>query len=198
MGCGIYKIKNLVTDKIYIGSSVCVKTRLIRHKSMLRGNYYDNQHLQNSYNKHGEDSFIFEQIEECEKYLLVDRENFNIMILDSNNPENGFNLALVNEFRRNNFNYNSRVKMSKTKLKNNNNNIGNFKLISIESNNEYHFDNLIDAAEYLINNGYSKSTNRMVREKLSKALRGIKLHNGKNNNGSIRKTIYKHRWKLLN
>lgn len=54
---GIYYIKNLSNGKMYIGSSVNLIVRLEIHRSSLRGNYHDNPHLQNSWNKHGEDAF---------------------------------------------------------------------------------------------------------------------------------------------
>ena len=35
------------------------------HKAQLRGNYHDNPHLQNSWNKYGEENFKFEILEIC-------------------------------------------------------------------------------------------------------------------------------------
>jgi group I intron endonuclease len=89
MGCGIYSIKNIINDKRYIGSSIEVPVRLMKHKYSLRGNYHDNQYLQNSFNKHGEDKFIFKLLENCEEEDLIDRENHYIKVYESNNLSKG-------------------------------------------------------------------------------------------------------------
>jgi len=57
--CGIYIIRNLVNNKIYIGSSVNIKRRFSQHKSTLRHNTHRNKHLQNAWNKYGEINFEF-------------------------------------------------------------------------------------------------------------------------------------------
>jgi group I intron endonuclease len=60
---GIYLIRNTVTGKVYVGSSVDIKARWIRHRAMLRGNRHHSSKLQNSWNKHGKNAFKFEVIE---------------------------------------------------------------------------------------------------------------------------------------
>lgn len=194
MGCGIYKIENLVNKKIYIGSSVNVNKRLNHHKSALKGNYHDNRYLQNSFNKYCEDNFVFELIEECDPNDLVSKENNHIDVFKSNNLDFGYNLALVNDDRRNVFSDATKIKMSKTKMLNNNN-FEKFKLINIKTNNEYEFDNLFEAANYFIYNGFTTSKNQKIRDLLSKALRGVVINNG--GNGSVRKTIYKHKFEII-
>jgi len=64
MNSGIYKITNKVNGKFYIGSSLDIKQRWKYHRNMLKSGAHDNQHLQNSYNKHGKENFIFEVL--CE------------------------------------------------------------------------------------------------------------------------------------
>lgn len=194
MGCGIYIIKNTVNGKVYIGSSIDIKTRLIRHKSMLRGGYHDNEYLQNSFNKYGESSFTFEVVDECSSDELHIKENKHIEEFKSNNLNYGYNLALVSEDRKNKFSDETKVKMSKVKLKN----YTKFMLINIKTNIEYEFDNLVDAALYLKSGGFSNGKLPYIRQKLSSCLRGIKVNNGSNNKGSIRKTIYKHKYKIIN
>lgn len=71
-----------------------------------------------------------------------------------------------------------------------------FSLTSVKTEEELIFDNLIDAAEYLILGGYAKGKQRNVRIKISNCLRGIKVNNG-SPNGSIRKTCYKHTFKII-
>lgn len=58
--CGIYIIMNLVNGKFYIGSSKQVKRRLYIHKNSLRKNKHHSYHLQQSWDKYGEENFIFE------------------------------------------------------------------------------------------------------------------------------------------
>lgn len=76
MKTGIYKITNIKTKKIYIGSSENIQKRWLNHKQMLFANKHHSIHLQRSYNKHGEKSFSYEIIELCDKSLLLERENF--------------------------------------------------------------------------------------------------------------------------
>lgn len=75
---GIYKICNINTNQFYIGSGSSLKQRKSQHWGLLKyGNHY-NKKLQNSWNKHGESSFVFEIIEECEECKLVEREQHYI------------------------------------------------------------------------------------------------------------------------
>ena len=75
---GIYKIKNIKNDKVYIGSAINIYRRFVTHKHLLRNNKHFNTHLQSSWNKYNSDNFIFEIVEECEKSLLENREEFYI------------------------------------------------------------------------------------------------------------------------
>jgi group I intron endonuclease len=194
MGCGIYKIENIKNKKLYVGSSVDLKIRKLKHFWMLKKGIHDNIFLQYSYNKFGKEVFLFSIIEECEESMLVDRENFFIDFYNSNNMKFGYNLATVTNTRRNVFNMEVKTKMSKTALKNNGNFI-KFSLTNINTNEEYIFESLVDDANYLINSKYAKGKPRNVRMSISNCLRGIKLNNG--HNGSIRKTCYKHNFKII-
>lgn len=78
MKSGIYEITNIVSGKKYIGSSVNIKKRWKEHKYELKNNIHPNQHLQNSYNKHGVDVFIFKKIESVEPCFLIKREQYYI------------------------------------------------------------------------------------------------------------------------
>lgn len=62
---GIYIIRNLISDKVYIGSTVNIKRRREVHYAELRGGYHPNLHLQNSWNKHGEGAFEFKTLIHC-------------------------------------------------------------------------------------------------------------------------------------
>lgn len=76
---GVYFIRNCVTKTIYVGHSSDIRERFNSHKSMLRRGKHNNPHLQNSWNKYGQESFVFRQIvvaynitlrNEIEKYII--------------------------------------------------------------------------------------------------------------------------------
>jgi len=75
---GIYKIINIVNNKYYIGSCFGnnFKQRWQKHLQQLVKNYHPNPHLQHSYNKHGENNFRFEILEDCkrDKEFILERE----------------------------------------------------------------------------------------------------------------------------
>ena len=74
---GIYQIRNLVNDKIYIGSSENLYIRYREHFYTLNKNIHRNGKLQKSFNKHGEQNFIFEIIEFIEdKNKLLEIEQY--------------------------------------------------------------------------------------------------------------------------
>lgn len=79
---GVYKIENLITHKIYVGSSVDMPSRRNDHFSALRRGVHVNRVLQNSFTKHGEINFKFSIIETCDN--LVEREQYYI---DTLKPE---------------------------------------------------------------------------------------------------------------
>jgi group I intron endonuclease len=60
---GIYRVRNIVNNKFYIGSAVYLAQRKDRHFSDLKLGRHDNDHLQRSYNKYGIENFIFEVLE---------------------------------------------------------------------------------------------------------------------------------------
>lgn len=89
--CGIYSITNQVNGKIYIGQSVNIFARWKNHLTGLYGGYHTNKHLQNSFDKYGENNFDFNIIKVC-KPLYLDRfEKLYIRIFDTLNQEKGYN-----------------------------------------------------------------------------------------------------------
>jgi group I intron endonuclease len=68
---GVYLLKNTVNEKVYIGSSVNVASRIQNHIKSLRENTHINPELQNFWNKYGEKSFIFICILVCERKDII-------------------------------------------------------------------------------------------------------------------------------
>lgn len=92
---GIYKIRNILNDKVYIGSSIHIKRRLSEHKCWLRKNTHDNDYLQKAWNKYGENNFVFEIVELLENKLqLEERETYWINHFNSCDDEFGYNLII--------------------------------------------------------------------------------------------------------
>lgn len=88
---GIYMIKNIYTEKVYIGQAINIESRWKTHRYMLRNNKHENSHLQHSWNKYGEKSFIFSIIEECENEQLTEREQYWIDYYGGINSVNTYN-----------------------------------------------------------------------------------------------------------
>ena len=66
LNCGIYQIRNIITNVCYSGQSIHLKQRPRQHWSSLKNNNHWNKYLQRSYNKHGRKNFIFEILIYCE------------------------------------------------------------------------------------------------------------------------------------
>ena len=92
MSIGIYKIKNLINGKLYIGQSVNIEQRWRFHIMELRNNRHHSSYLQNAWNKYGDDNFEFSIIEECRIDQLDIREMYWIDKFDS--YKNGYNLTI--------------------------------------------------------------------------------------------------------
>jgi group I intron endonuclease len=96
MESGIYKIECIINNKIYIGSSNNIHRRKIEHMSSLKRNKHFNKYIQRSWNKYGEENFMFEILENCEVEKLIEREQYYI---DTLKPE--LNTVLSAKPRRN-------------------------------------------------------------------------------------------------
>ena len=93
MQSGIYKIRCIVSGKIYVGSAVNLAARWSAHRHLLRKGKHNSIHLQRAFDKHGADAFMFEIIEHVTELSdLIAREQFYI---DQLQPfgANGYNIA---------------------------------------------------------------------------------------------------------
>jgi group I intron endonuclease len=68
---GIYKITNLISNKVYVGSAINLSNRKATHFYKLRNNTHGNPHLQNAFNKYKEENFVFQIIEIVEDCLTL-------------------------------------------------------------------------------------------------------------------------------
>ena len=90
---GIYSITNVVTGDMYIGQTIQdFEKRWKSHISALNRGNHDNEYLQRSWNKYGEDAFKFKAIYYCDELdILNDLEKYYIKKYDTYN--NGFNMT---------------------------------------------------------------------------------------------------------
>ena len=94
---GIYLIKCSVDNKVYIGQSNNINKRYISHLSELRHGKHSNCHLQDAFDKYGEDSFVCEVVfqvkDECfDVDKLNQLETYYISLYDSTNRLYGYNI----------------------------------------------------------------------------------------------------------
>lgn len=91
---GIYSITNLNNGKIYIGSSVDVRSRFSQHKSGLRKSNHHNRYLQRAWDKYGEGCFEFKVIEVVEDVsVILEREQYWIDKYESYDSSIGYNIS---------------------------------------------------------------------------------------------------------
>jgi len=88
-------IKNLINEKIYIGSSMDIFKRWNEHKNTLRNQKHKNKHLQRAWNKFKEGNFVFSIIEETnkEKSELIKVEQKYLDLYKSYKRNVGYNLS---------------------------------------------------------------------------------------------------------
>jgi len=83
---GIYKIINLKNQKVYIGQTKeGFQKRYWHHVWKLSQNTHDNRHLQNSWNKYGEENFEFQVIEVLNESMIDSRERYWIQFYRNQN-----------------------------------------------------------------------------------------------------------------
>lgn len=90
---GIYLIKNLSNNKVYIGQSIDIKKRIKDHfwKARCKKDISYNSALHSAIRKYGEDNFQCEILEICDMNSLDERERYYINKYNSISP-NGYNI----------------------------------------------------------------------------------------------------------
>lgn len=96
---GIYKITNTINGKVYIGQSVDINKRLIRHRcnGIKNRHYTPESHLYRAMHKYGIDKFQFEVLEECPESELNRLEMYYIKAYNSTDSEFGYNVTYGGE-----------------------------------------------------------------------------------------------------
>lgn len=178
--CGIYKITNIINNKVYVGSAVNMTYRFKTHKRLLKQNKHFNTHLQSSYNKYGKDNFKFEIIELISKDSLLERETFWISFMNANNTNYGYNKRLiVNSNLGIKLSEETRKKLSQSHLGHKRSDEANKKIIDSQykiicqfdmgGNYIRSFGSLQDAASFL-NVKYTTSITACLKKRLPSAL----------------------------
>lgn len=93
---GIYGIRNIANNKIYIGLSSDIYKRWKTHLNNLNKGKHINDHLQSAWNEYGENSFdffIIEKISSNNKNKMKTRERYWIKKYKSNNNSFGYNMT---------------------------------------------------------------------------------------------------------
>lgn len=95
MIAGVYKIEHAPTGRKYIGSAKDVSKRISHHKWALKSNKHANILLQNSYNKHGIEQFVFTPLLYCSNDNLVMYEQLIMDEYKANEKLFGFNIRKI-------------------------------------------------------------------------------------------------------
>ena len=89
---GIYKILNIINNKVYIGSATDIRKRWRDHKWYLNHNKHHNSHLQSAWNKYSMKAFEFSILLECLVDELLEKEKEYTLKYNSLNNNFGYNI----------------------------------------------------------------------------------------------------------
>ena len=96
MKSGIYLIKNIINNKVYIGSAINIDKRWKEHIYSLKKSKHHSEHLQYAWDKYGELNFKFEILEEVSNLLhLISYEQVYLDYYKSYEEERGYNICIV-------------------------------------------------------------------------------------------------------
>lgn len=94
---GVYLWTNIVTKKVYVGSTRCVRRRKAEHILRLNKGAGGSDYLQRAWNKYGAKKFTFEILERCSAEDLLKREQYWIDRLKATDERYGYNLIPTRE-----------------------------------------------------------------------------------------------------
>ena len=94
---GIYRIVNVVTNKVYVGSSINIARRWRVHKSKLSLGKHPSKHLQASWTKYGKNYFKFFILELVSEDILDNREQYWANRFRAFIPDYGYNQRKIVE-----------------------------------------------------------------------------------------------------
>ena len=90
----IYCILNTKTNKAYIGQTIReLDARIKSHFKLLKSNKHYNNHLQNSYNKYGEEAFRYFILSEVKSKNLDKEEKRYILLYNTLSDKHGYNIC---------------------------------------------------------------------------------------------------------
>ena len=113
--CGVYLIENIITNKVYVGSSKEIKLRWRHHLRALKKGIHDNPSLQEDWNEYGEDSFSFQVLEECKaSQLLVVEQAYFDSFKDDKIPLYNYGEYVINPMLGRNMSEETKKKVSKS------------------------------------------------------------------------------------
>jgi group I intron endonuclease len=96
--CGIYCIRNIINQKVYIGKSKNIYVRICNHISALNTkSKNENRYLINSWHKYGENNFeyfVLEYFNEIDEKFVSERELFWQLTYKATDKTLGYNLRL--------------------------------------------------------------------------------------------------------
>lgn len=80
MGAGIYRITNVASGGIYVGSAINTERRRKHHWWCLSRGRHSNQRIQRAWNKYGADAFEFAILELAREQIWIDelRPTYNL------------------------------------------------------------------------------------------------------------------------
>ena len=100
---GIYKIHNLINNKIYIGQSKDILSRFKQHQADYKKEKQSTKLLYKAMRKYGVENFTFEIVEECSIEELDEKEAYYIELYNTfafKEGSNGYNMNLGGEGNR--------------------------------------------------------------------------------------------------
>jgi group I intron endonuclease len=96
MKSGIYLIKNIANNKVYVGSARNANQRWREHKHSLKKGKHHSSYLQRAWDKYGEQSFTFDIIEEVTNpEHLIAYEQVYLDYYKSYETDRGYNICKV-------------------------------------------------------------------------------------------------------